>query len=690
MPPDAQDKFPARLWDRVVAWIGLLSAVFTSGLVFTHLRSLAMYSDSAWYTQTARIFLQTGQTSEVAPGFILMLAGMLKVGGVTAVLWMNPVLWCLGLGVLFLLVRRIFPEQAVAAGFACLAAAWLMRPGLDGGNFLMYVYRTTPTVVLLLLASLALCGAPRGWGRLAMASFLILLAALVREPSIVALAMLPLWFPGKWASKHFLIGLILLGLASVLFILVAKSGQAASYTSQIASEGLDVFGPFVSQMKGNAYLTWMHAGWWFGFGLVGVGTCLGLHRAPRSVMSLLLISALLLLVHSFARVHTRYVLPSLVLLTPLAGFGAAIVLADRRIQRVALVMASVALPIFVHVQAHQFRPLGREVTPSEVALVSEAFPDEPLLLFMDLKDNDLEAVVAMYTSSAPIKLPPGALELHEEGAFLVLTRKDTGIGQTAQRLMHLYDFSPVGSFHWRGQELQLSRCVLPDETPLDLDLDQVFPAERPNTLWIDFMGHAGWRSVQVVPEGGPPIKLAETRGSGWVGLELPEPSLTGGVLRIIPLDGSPLSRHVALGDGRFPVSGVSSPSTLNWFNRADRASKYPVEFRSPIDIQIPIIQHPIDVKTQEVRLHLSSHLTGQPKWGTAMKYRSLPTDVEQKGTLHFGQPYAETVVCSFPLSDVDGKASVKLSLIDGQPLDNSRRAPSYFINMIEIRGLTAP
>lgn len=311
-------------------------------LLMVHLRVLSYVTgqDPFTYTRLAIELLDSRFSLEclgrvakfVVPGYPILLAGVIKVAGPFAVSWVNVVLMIMAFGLLIRLLRH-WGFSAGAALMICWAAIWLVfRSGNLNAQYLFFAFRGAPQFLLVMgaysLADGALPVSRGGGGRLALATGLLLTGALIRETALLAwpaLAVRVAWGP-EWRGARirglaWLAGplalALLAGLAAAWATGAGMNQQAGLWLRQLTQGGGSAYGVRLSQ-----YLHLLHHEEWgwlgLGFGLLGLW-----HLRRRLHIALLWVLPALLGIafYSGYKIHRRYLLDSLLLLSVVSSIG---------------------------------------------------------------------------------------------------------------------------------------------------------------------------------------------------------------------------------------------------------------------------------------------------------------------------------------------------------------------------------
>jgi len=261
----------------------------------------------------------------IAPGYPLLLAGLMKVWGSYAT-WVNlmfGLFWVLGLGLL--LARATRSALAVALGLGSWFLVLLLQYPLNP-HFFLYPFRDGPAQTFMLWALLAVVLPKRP--RPLLAGLILLVGMSIREVAVlgfpvVALALLlapgghkddadPPRLSGRWLGLLWLFLPLLLAGGVAIALSFSGNWQVQRMLDSAREFRLDAAPDlFAGLFRGPL---------WLGVLLAGFGG-LGLVRAPRLVLWLVVPAVLVWGLYSFHAFHFRYVMTMLLWLAPLPGLG---------------------------------------------------------------------------------------------------------------------------------------------------------------------------------------------------------------------------------------------------------------------------------------------------------------------------------------------------------------------------------
>lgn len=324
-------------------WPWWAVGVLVGGLLLTvHLRVLSYVTgqDPFTYTRLAMDLLESEFSLEcltrvarfVVPGYPLLLAGVIRMAGPFAVSWVNVVIMILAFGLLLRLLKR-WGFSAGASLIICWAALWLMfRSGDLNAQYVFFAFRGAAQFLFIVgaysVADKAVPSSRWGGGRLALATGLLLIGATIRETALLAWPALALWvvLNPDWRGARIrgvgwlagpLVMVLMTGLLAGWAMDAALNRQAGLWLRHLLEGGGGGYWIRLTQ-----YLHLLHHVEW---GWLGVGFCaLGLwHLRTRLHIAMLWILPALLGIafYSGYRVHRRYLLDSLLLLSVMSSIG---------------------------------------------------------------------------------------------------------------------------------------------------------------------------------------------------------------------------------------------------------------------------------------------------------------------------------------------------------------------------------
>jgi len=311
-------------------------------LLAVHLRVLSYVTgqDPFTYTRLAMELLGSGFSLEclvrvakfIVPGYPILLAGVIKMAGPFAVAWVNVVIMMMAFGLLIRLLRR-WGFSAGASLIICWAAIWLVfRSGDLNAHYVFFAFRGAAQFLFIVgaysLVDKAVPASRGGGVRLALATGLLLIGATIRETALLAWPALALWvvLNPEWRGARIrglgwlagpLVTVLVTGLLAGWAMDVALNQQAVLWLRHLLEGGGGGY-----WIRFTQYVHLLHHLEW---GWIGVGFCaLGLWhlRARLHIAMLWILPALLgIAFYSGYRVHRRYLLDSLLLLSVMSSIG---------------------------------------------------------------------------------------------------------------------------------------------------------------------------------------------------------------------------------------------------------------------------------------------------------------------------------------------------------------------------------
>lgn len=545
-------------------WPWWAAGVLAGGLLLAvHLRVLSYVTgqDPFTYTRLAMELLNSGFSLEclgrvaefVVPGYPLLLAGVIRVAGPFAVSWVNVVIMILAFGLLIRLLRQWgFP--AGGALIICWAAIWLVFRSRDlNAQYLFFAFRGAPQFFLVVGAySLAEGAIPssRGGGvRLALATGMLLTGALIRETALLAwpaLAVRVAWGP-EWRGARirglaWLTGpLVLLPLAG--FVVVWSTGAGMNQQAGLWLRHL-------TQGGGNAYWSclaqYVHLLHRYEWGWIGLGSgLLGLwHLRRRLHLALLWVLPALLGIafYSGYKVHRRYLLDSLMLLSVVSSIGIwqALTLVRRGRNRFwdhGVLVAAAGLLLGLNLHMIQRLPAwGPTITKADVERFVETtkrWVPDPARLWADGNCRYLTDAAWIHLGALPMPGGESMVGQLAEGDWHYWRRASPdspdGIYSDDLILQHA-DMHPV--VEENGQTVETSLGEVPYRlyriSPWTNRIaEQAWEPEESPLLWLDFQESdpAAERQVRLLnSDGTERQQWTLTRGNGLIPLAV-EPRL---------------------------------------------------------------------------------------------------------------------------------------------------------------------
>ena len=325
------------------AWRDAIScAAPLAVLLAAHLKILTYVTaqDPFTYVRTALELVDGGFGPEawrsvagfIAPGFPLLLAGIVLAAGPLAVAWLGVAFMGAAFGLLHALFRRwgLSPWGAMAAGLAALLLIWRGDP--LNAHFLLYAFRGAPQFFFCVAAVYAAeraSSARRGaFALLPLATLLLFAGASIRETTVLAGPGLALWIAldPAWRGRRLqalfwlaLPALLALGAAAALVFGGGLAGhnQAQTWFSYLKNEDFAVYAGRLATY-GRIF---RHGPGLPMMGLLGLSAWF-FRRRPGRLALWLLPAFLLAAFYSAFLVHNRYWLDSQILLAVPAGFAA--------------------------------------------------------------------------------------------------------------------------------------------------------------------------------------------------------------------------------------------------------------------------------------------------------------------------------------------------------------------------------
>jgi hypothetical protein len=324
---------------RMLAFAGVLflAAAFVVG-VQGRVVTYVCGNDPMLYQRAARVILQPGlygwgawrvALTFVAPGYPLLLAGVIGVFWDLAPYWSNMVFLLLALPLMWFVFRRLSGGERPAA-LMLLCWLWIVFSGHPlHAPFLLYPFREVPRMLLVYVAyALLLHGvngqAIRRW--LFVCAGLAMLAACgIREPSVFVLPGLLVGvasLTNSWRRRLAAWGWVLLPwvFCAVPAVLMVSRMQLVDISQFSVMPYLR--NHHVALIRARQMLPWFPERMtWLGLLLIVIGVVRSSVRA-RTMLGWFLIPATLFFVfYAYMQRHDRYFLTTIVFLAVFAGYG---------------------------------------------------------------------------------------------------------------------------------------------------------------------------------------------------------------------------------------------------------------------------------------------------------------------------------------------------------------------------------
>lgn len=585
--------------------------ILTGGLLLAvHLRVLTYVTgqDPFTYTRLAMALLDSGFSLEclgrvaefVVPGYPLLLAGVIRVAGPFAVSWVNVVIMILSFGLLIRLLRQWgFP--AGAALIICWAAIWLVFRSRDlNAQYLFFAFRGAPQFFLVVgaysLAEGAFPSSRGGGGRLALATGLLLTGALIRETALLAwpaLSVRVVWGP-EWRGARIrglawlagpLVLLLLAGVAAAWATGAGMNRQAGLWLCHLTQGGGSAYWSRLAQ-----YVHLLHQYEWgwigLGFGLLGLWH---LRRRLHLAMLWVLPALLGIAFYSGYRVHRRYLLDSLLLLSVVSAigiWGAVELVFQGRRRRWRLAGQTVAAAWLLGLNLHMIRQLpawgptiSREDVQRFVQTTKRWVPD-PTRLWTDGNCRYLTDAAWIHLGALPMPGSETVAGRLAEGDRYFWRRllPDTPDGVYSDDLIARHaDLQPVADGSGQAVEALLGavpyRLFRISPWTNRVAKQEWEPAESP-LLWLDFQESdpAAERRVRLLDSDGTEVQQwSLSTGNGLIPLAVETSRIQGGEeLRVVVESSGVLpSKLIRMPDfnrgwDSFTLERERLPSALKW------------------------------------------------------------------------------------------------------------------------------
>ncbi len=525
--------------------------------------------------------------TQFAPGYAMIVAVAIRVGGRFAPHWIN-----LGFGLLLFLVvarflDRLYQDAAKTSLFLVMMALFLFTGYAINPHFLLYPFRAMPgylliwTAFLLLLPARPARAAPL---HVVTAAFAFLAATVIREPLIFAAAGAGLWLlldlrssEGKRNLVLFLAPFCIVALAGGLFLLLHEqvgTDQLARWLRNFA---------LIMDRGAWAHFSWMSRQLalftldevsWAGvlFLLLGLWKA----RRDRAAICFFVVPAILFFVFYcfYLYPHRRYYITILLFLSPLIALGFSGLL-DTICTRIAVrqaraaAYAGVCLGFLALLSARVMRmePWGERVSRQEVLTFYDnlhGVADPSDLLFIERPARMLWDVLLSYSRfRTDATLPELEAHLREggrafyfeplnEAAFYPLWIDHWTPAKRAH-LHHRFDLEPLPGqrLSIAGGEFQLHEIRPWSQTRLRQTIRNV--VDRPVTVWIDLRSAGVGEPVRLGLDAGAGELWWSAVGGGIHALALPAASNTAHRLDFLaesetPLPANPVLSVVREGD----------------------------------------------------------------------------------------------------------------------------------------------
>jgi hypothetical protein len=693
----------SRHGDLVIAYAWVIASVL-------RIQTMVLAQDSLTYIRLARMLLGhfpalggAGDAfSFVAPGYVLLLAAVIRVFGLFAPYWLNGVLG-LGLVTVYALWLRALLRDRWAALLVLVTSLLLLTAGYPlNVPFLFYPFRELPSLLCLLLAMALLWqGHERARRALLVAAGFFFVAALgIREPSVFGLVGPLAWLllarpvsPGlsRWKQAGLvLLPLVLCGAAGLLAVRLLTSQSAniqfVSWSGALLRKPVTaVLGEMGAIARSMGGFLWDEFG---GLGVVlGLAGILKARRYPVLLAFFLPTAALLFLFYStFFIAHRRYVLVIFFFLTPFAGLGLwatldllARMLGPRvRPSALAVVRGAVLILLLVLLGGAVLRlaPLGPRISRAEVlalrALVAQQPPDS--LWLIENQNREINAALQGHTTAhpvAPARLPRPLggrpvfyLKPLNPACYTTVSLPSSGL-TVEEQLRNLGDLEPRLAAHAEPAVVSLAEGryqVMPLREFRPRTVRQSVPLEpgEDHVLWLDFRDVPADTEKRIAlsfDSASHPTTWSRT-GNGMQAFFLPASAVaaTQGWLEVSsdgPIPAEPLfALQPATEELTFVLEGDRRLSVQDWFQPpfilGGVRSKYGVAFVEGGRMTIPLSAGP---GLEELRL--SFLVSSSPRINeTARLTVRRGAQVVHEQTLHMDRP-SEAVVIQTPCGEQD-------------------------------------
>lgn len=592
------------------------------------IQSYVTGQDGVTYLRLARTLIEEPVGSaafrealtEYAPGYPLILAAAIRVGGRFAPHWVN-LGFALGLLAVYAGVMRRLDRDALVGALALVVLSAVLLAGFAmNPHFLLYPFRGMPAYFFCWLGYFLLLAAAGGAARpgcMVGSSLAFLAAIAVREPMVFGLAGGFLWLatqPRSRAKRTNLAAFLVpwVAVALLLGAGLAVRGQWGTdqfsgwlyLVRQTTQGGL---GRHVGGMLAKLGSMLADELTWGGVLLVAAGGW-QLRKRRDGLWLFAIPAALLTLFYAlFPYPHRRYVLSILLFLCPLAGLGLAGLLdamasrrrwAHARTVIYAVALAAMVVPMVAHV--HRLQPWwGPRVERREVLDFYgdlRGYAGEDDLLLMEPTCRNLWDVLLSY-SRFRLHLDPATLTPWlREGArclYLEPLTPDAHYGGLAspievtmkQRLLAAYDLVTLPGPRLRiaQGEFQVQEVRLRSTHRIRQPLSNVMG--RDVIVWVDLRDAAPDESASLGFDCGGAESRWTVRGGGLHALVLPGASNRAERLFFLadsetPLPAQPLLAHLRRGETiDLSLTQERSLSVHAWFQPPFRVPALPAQER---------------------------------------------------------------------------------------------------------------
>ena len=603
-------KTPRTSLDRwhVVAWLVGLCWVFAAFRIQTYVSG----QDPVTYMRLARTLLAESPGSpgfrsalmEFAPGYALILAAAIRIGGRFAPHWVN-----LGFALGFLwiyarLIRRLLGDGFVPVIFLLLTSLLLLGGYTLNAHFLLYPFRGMPAYFFAWLG-LLLVAAPAGEerpARMLAAGFSFLAAVVIREPMIFAAAGGGCWLLARPNSRTKWLNLV--AMASPFLLAGVCMGLVLWRSAALGTDQLGSWWRGVQRIADAGLLT--HLLWMAsrlcglvvdevtsaGVLLLGIGTW-QLRKRPDGAWLFAVPALFLFLFYAlYPYPHRRYFISILLFLCPIIGLGLT-TLMDGLLRRApspkarpaAYMAVSLLLLVMLGARVMKMEPWGTRVSRQDVLTFYDnlhhvANPDD--LLFIEPACRTLWDVLQSYsrfridaaTDDLDALLKEGRRAFYfeplNEAAYYPL-RLDHWTPAKRGHLLDRFDLVPlpVAPIEIAGGKFQLHEVRAWTRTRLRRRVPNVIG--KSVTVWIDLRSAGVGSPMRLGLESGSGEMWWSTSGGGIQALVLPAASNTAHQLTFMAEADVPLPENpvlTVLREGRpidFSLRADRSLSSHAWF-----------------------------------------------------------------------------------------------------------------------------
>ena len=322
-------------------------------------QALGIIRDPAYVTQIMR---------DMAPGWPMLLATIIKFVGWWAPYWVNLVFMMGFVALLLAIMKGGLDEELDAIACTALAVVSVLTAYVLNPHFLLYPFRDLPSVFFVLLTYYLLLKSDR-MPAVAVAILALFMGVLIRETALVAIAAFP-FLLRRWPAKKSWVSLLLASLFGLFLwgVVGGKSDQMSRYLKVVSGgSGED---SFLTHFFGNVWLILKsYQAQMPYFWLIGLILGLWCGRKQILIWVFLITGVGYVVVYSCYGFHPRYVLTSLLWLTPIMAFGVLSVI-KRFVGSVGWWM-SIGAAIGFSVLLARAEPWGNRVTRTEVVAFSD-------------------------------------------------------------------------------------------------------------------------------------------------------------------------------------------------------------------------------------------------------------------------------------------------------------------------------